>query len=287
MGTRIHRAFIAALLGLGLGASTAAQAGALADLSIVNRSTGQTLPVYQHQGRYYVAGTPGDKYAVAVRNKTEQRLMAVISVDGVNVVSGETAAPTQTGYVLGAGFNYAINGWRKSTDEVAAFVFTALPDSYAARTERPGNVGVIGVAVFREYQPPRPAPWSAPWPAPGSAPYGSAAPSSFRDNVAAKSTAATADAAPAAASAEARRAEPANAAVRPREEALGTGHGERELSSVSYTDFRRASERPAEVIAIYYDSYRNLLARGVIPAPRREVPSPFPAGNGFVPDPAG
>jgi len=107
MGTRIHRAFIAALLGLGLGASTAAEAGALADLSIVNRSTGQTLPVYQHQGRYYVAGTPGDKYAVAVRNKTEQRLMAVISVDGVNVVSGETAAPTQTGYVLGAGFNYA------------------------------------------------------------------------------------------------------------------------------------------------------------------------------------
>ena len=42
-------------------------------------------------------------------------------------------------------------------NEVAAFYFTQLPDSYAARTDRPDNVGVIGVAVFREYQPPRPA----------------------------------------------------------------------------------------------------------------------------------
>ena len=43
-----------------------------------------------------------------------------------------------------------IDGWRKSMDEVAAFYFTALPDSYAARTGRPDNVGVIGVALFRE-----------------------------------------------------------------------------------------------------------------------------------------
>jgi hypothetical protein len=58
-----------------------------------------------------------------------------------------------------------IGGWRKSMSEVAAFVFTALPESYAARTGRPGNVGVIGVAVFREYQPPRP-PVSLQQPAP-------------------------------------------------------------------------------------------------------------------------
>jgi len=32
-----------------------------------------------------------------------------------------------------------ISGWRKSMSEVAAFVFTSLPDSYAARTDRPGT----------------------------------------------------------------------------------------------------------------------------------------------------
>jgi len=64
------------LLGMGL----SAQAGMIADLSVVSRSTGRTLPVYSHQGRYYVAGTPGEKYAVAVRNKLGQRIMAVVSV---------------------------------------------------------------------------------------------------------------------------------------------------------------------------------------------------------------
>ena len=35
---------------------------------------------------------------------------------------------------------------------VAAFFFTELDNSYAARTGRPDNVGVIGVAVFRKKQ---------------------------------------------------------------------------------------------------------------------------------------
>jgi hypothetical protein len=261
---------------LGLGAS--AEAGMLADLSVINRNTGRPLPVYIHNGRYYVAGTPGEKYAVAVRNKLGQRIMAVVSVDGVNVVSGETAAADQTGYVLWSSMQYEINGWRKSTDEVAAFVFTALPDSYAARTDRPGNVGVIGVAVFREYEPPRPAVVPAPRPA-----------EEFGSNMLDKSSAPASAASGAAAQyqADARRADGPAAMKQEREEKLGTGHGERETSQVSYTDFRRASDHPAEVIAIYYDSYRNLIARGIIPPPSRMVPNPFPAGGQFVPDPRG
>ena len=67
---------------------------------------------------------------------------------------------------------------------------------------------------------------------------------------------------------------------------LGTGHGERLSDPTQYTDFRRASEAPAEVLTIYYDSRANLVARGIIPrAPRYAPPQPFPAG--FVPDPQG
>ena len=43
------------------------------------------------------------------------------------------------------------------------------------------------------------------------------------------------------------------------------------------------TKTPAEVIAIQYDSYANLVAMGVIRTPRAALPSPFPGR--FVPDP--
>ncbi|UCE31785.1 MAG: hypothetical protein JSW68_02225, partial [Burkholderiales bacterium] len=127
-----------------------AQAGRLIDMQIVNRSTGEVLSTYRHHGRVYVAGTPGDRYAVRLVNRSGGRVLVVLSVDGVNAVTGETASPEQSGYVLGPYGSAEIAGWRKSLREVAQFYFTALPDSYAARTDRPDHVGVIGAAVFRE-----------------------------------------------------------------------------------------------------------------------------------------
>ena len=65
---------------------------------------------------------------------------------------------------------------------------------------------------------------------------------------------------------------------------LGTGHGQSETSVVRYTNFERASSTPDEVITIYYDSYRNLVAQGVIrDRTRLARPQPFPGQ--FVPDP--
>ena len=69
-------------------------------------------------------------------------------------------------------------------------------------------------------------------------------------------------------------------------EKLGTGHGLRYDSYAQYVEFERATEQPEEVIAIYYDSRRNLVAQGVIRPDRRYAarrPNPFPGG--FVPDP--
>src|SRR5918911_3156904 len=108
-----------------------------------------------HGGMADVVGNPGNEYQVTVRNRLREDVLTVVSVDGVNVVSGETADPRQTGYVLAPGSSYDILGWRKSLAETAAFYFTALPDSYAARTGRPDNVGVIGIAVFRKKREPQ------------------------------------------------------------------------------------------------------------------------------------
>ena len=68
-----------------------------------------------------------------------------------------------------------------------------------------------------------------------------------------------------------------------KEKSLGTGHGRRETSSITYTDFERESSRPYEVVSVWYDSRTNLVARGIIPRPPRHDPQPFP--EGFVPDP--
>src|SRR5687767_4802652 len=138
-------------------ASLAAQAvGRMADLAIHDRSTGRELPVHWHEGRAYVVGKPGSEYQVVVRNRRGEDLLAVVSVDGVNVLDGRTAAASQGGYIVSPGQRLDVKGWRKSLGEVASFYFTSLGDSYAARTDRPNNVGVIGVALFRRaprYEP--------------------------------------------------------------------------------------------------------------------------------------
>jgi hypothetical protein len=79
----------AALLAAGL--VSTAHAGNLLDLAVVDRDTGQTLPTYADDGRLYAAGTPGHRYSVRMVNRTGARVLAVLSVDGVNAVSGQTA----------------------------------------------------------------------------------------------------------------------------------------------------------------------------------------------------
>jgi hypothetical protein len=221
-------------------------AGRIAQVEIIDARTGRGMPVYQDNGRYYVAGVPGQEYAIRLNNRAHSDLLAVVSVDGVNVVTGETAAVDQGGYILNRRQRFDIKGWRKSLDQVASFYFSRLDASYAARTGRPDHVGVIGVALFKRRV-------NAPFRDEYEAPADSAAPS-------------------------ARRSEKSLA----ESEQLGTGHGRRKRSHVRHGEFERASERPDEVVTIYYDSRANLVARGIIPV-KRGHPDPFP--NGFVADP--
>ena len=241
-----------------------ADAGSLADVTIINRSTGERLQVYRHDDRMYVEGKTGDRYAVEMRNRTGSRILTVLSVDGVNAVTGQTAAASQSGYVLDPGNRAEIAGWRKDLSDVAAFYFTSIPDSYAARTGRPDNVGVIGVAVYREYvEPPRAALEVLPY---------------------AKSAAAGRLSANDAAGAPAARSNMPDQRSDLAEKKLGTGHGERIYAPTYSTEFRRASSTPKEVITIYYDSRQNLIAQGIINR-YPMLPQPFPNSR-FVPDPS-
>ncbi|MDO8385187.1 MAG: hypothetical protein Q7T13_02150 [Polaromonas sp.] len=270
--------------------------GRLADVTVTDRDSGATLALHYHRGEYWVAGRPGARYAISVRNRLGERVLAVPAVDGVNVLSGETAAWDQTGYVLSPWQPYQITGWRKSSSEIAAFEFSSAGDSYAGRTGRPGHVGVIGVALFRERLPEpvaqapdhaardarerhdesRSLQRGAPLPPPPSPAAGLQERGSGE---------ALAQRAPSAAADSVAKAAPLPA---PR---LGTGHGQRETSVITHTRFERMQASPDEIIRIRYDSRENLVAAGVIREPvvypRLPAPNPFPhSGNAsYVPDP--
>jgi hypothetical protein len=260
-------------------------------MTIVDRETGQTLTTYPHEGRSYVAGRPATRYAIRLANRSAGRVLVVLSVDGVNAVSGETASASQTGYVLDPWQSTDIAGWRKSETAIAAFVFAALSDSYAARTGRPDNVGVIGAAVFLE----KPAPVAlAPLEAPPVAAERARSLAAAEAGLEPRAEAAKADAgvrsalAAAAPAAEAvRRAPPpAPAPQIVQTERLGTGHGQREWSVSRRTTFERLSRNPQDRLEIAYDSYQNLILAGVIAAPTAQARA-FPGddGRGFVADP--
>jgi len=268
------------------GAAGASTGGRFADVEVYDRQDGSTLAVYEKDGRRYVVGTPGHEYSLRVRNLTGSRILAVTSVDGVNVVSGETASPDQSGYVVDAWGSVEIAGWRKSLQNTAAFYFTDLRDSYAARTGRPGNVGVIGVAVFRERD--RPIAYKpqlrdkiARADAPAASPP---------DRLGAANEAQPSSSAPLQSREESRLqkdAELAEGAAKRAASPLGTGHGRSESSYATQVAFDRGSTSPSEVLSINYDRRETLAAMGVIPRPyyARRAPQPFPGAVTFVPDP--
>jgi hypothetical protein len=237
------------------------------------------LSAYPKDGRRWVVGTPGQEYGIRVCNTTGNRVLAVMSVDGVNVVSGETASPAQSGYVLSAHECADINGWRKNNSSTAAFYFTELPAAYAARTGRPENVGVIGVAFFRER--PQRITWKD---APARVAASPATEPAARQDAAEVSAAAEGRAENSAAA----RSEMAAAAPAPAPMAkIGTGHGRREWSPVETTRFERESVTPNETVAINYDRRENLVAMGILQPPSlARSPNPFPNWTPrFVPDP--
>jgi hypothetical protein len=263
------------------------------DLQVVDRDTGQALRIWRHDGRLFVAGEPGDRYSLRVTNHTGRRVLVVLSVDGVNILTGETANYSQDGYVFDPYQSYEVTGWRKSTTQVAAFTFAPLPQSYAALTGRPADVGVIGMAVFNERVAP-PESYAAP-----ETRSDSTGGADRDDEVSAQrrqSLEAPMAAPPAAAERAASGGMPAPsgafAKAEPLDERLGTGHGAREWSEVTTVDFERASSYPQFVRQIEYDTRDHLIASGVIPGPRYDHhrPNPFPSNSGdegFVLDPPG
>jgi hypothetical protein len=210
--------------------------------------SGATLPNFPLADRRFVLGAPGERYRIRIVNPTGGRVEAVVSVDGLDAIDGKPAGTGKRGYLIPAHGSVVIDGWRTSLDTVAAFRFAAVPESYAAMTGHDQNIGVIGVAFFREQPPPPPRPPIA-W-------RGMPVPS-------AKSHAGGGGGADLGSSAEGAGAP----AARP---GLGTQFGESHESHVEEVEFRRADATPMTVAMLRYDDRDGLVARGIRLPPRDE-----------------
>jgi hypothetical protein len=266
------------------GHADASNYGQLVTVEVLPRSYAAPIQSFSHQGQSYVAGVQNQEFRVRLRNTSGERVLAVLSVDGVNAVSGQTAGFDQPGYVLAPYQTLDVDGWRKSQTRTAAFYFTHIADSYAANTGRAENVGVIGAAVFREayasydYQAPQ---TSEPWGRSDDR-YNRRDRDTYKSSPA---PAASADAESAQGLGESKRYS-GGAAARSGAP-IGTGHGRSEYSATRRVQFERDAS-PYEVLNIRYDSLQNLVAMGVVPRYQPSYPGnpdAFPQGGGYVPDP--
>lgn len=121
---------------------------------------GRPTREYSHKGMSFIESRHGTNYSIRLKNDNSFKVMAVLSVDGLDVITGKAAEESNKGYILDAYSNVEVKGYRISDQNSAAFIFTSKGKSYVkSATSDARNSGVIGVRVFKEkYKAPAPQP---------------------------------------------------------------------------------------------------------------------------------
>ncbi len=273
---------------------------------------GSPAPTFWHDGETYVLGHTGDRYVIRVLNRSGRRVEAVVTVDGRDAVDGKNGDfRNKRGYLVPAWGQVDVDGWRLSESHAAAFRFSSVSDSYAARTGSAREVGVIGVAIFPEriYQP-RPIPVPPPCCfdyRDDELSYSRAQPEKKAGGRLADAypsspaPAAASEAAPARGAVSASRSKTAAEAYAPHRRerpGLGTEFGEAVSSHIQEVEFVRANpSTPSVILGVRYNDHDGLVAMGVnvdgiYPWPSdtdlRRTADPFPASpRRYAAPPAG
>lgn len=120
-------------------------------VAVPSRHGTSKIPEYGHKGLTFVEGRPGQPYTLKLRNDSAQRVLAVVSVDGLNVVDGQPCTPQGRGYIIPAYSAVDIDGWRTSLSEVHRFKFEGKDQSYSkSATGETQNCGIISAKFFSE-----------------------------------------------------------------------------------------------------------------------------------------
>jgi hypothetical protein len=115
---------------------------------------GRACKEYIHKGMSFIEARAGTNYTVKIKNDNPYRVMAVLSVDGLDVVTGKPAEETNTGYIIDAYSSLDVKGYRISDDNSASFIFTSKGNSYVQQVKSNAtDAGVIGLRTFKEKVP--------------------------------------------------------------------------------------------------------------------------------------
>ena len=246
---------------------------------------------YYHNGAIWIEGREGNSYTVDIRNNTAMRALFIVSVDGLDVLAGQPAGPTSQGYVVNPHDTISIPGWKLDDRQAAEFFFSRSRDSYVnAIGGSTSNTGVIGAMIFAEYTQLEDYYMSTgkaqgtainnTWVA--SRLYNS--PTRRIDTTMVKAAAASIpmNSAEVKTSGGVMGMVAQNAVTSsPVTQDVGTGFGNATQWQTQATRFRRANpDQPDSVLAMYYNTARNLEKMGIRLRKKRDVSyqaNPFPA----------
>lgn len=201
---------------------------------------------YHHEGNTFVEGRKGSEYAIQIQNPFYYKGKAVVFVDNVNVLTGNDSS--EYGYIIDPKQEIIIPGWWIDKNTIAKFNFSEKKDGYQRDV---GLVGVIGVRLYLDKRP-LPTDWPLDY-----YPYYKRYPfrrvSIHDDSVILCSSPSS-----------------------EQNEDLATGWGdEKEFKTENYygASFR---DTPEFEVVIYYDTQKNLEARGIMVKPLKDLPRAFP-----------
>lgn len=240
-----------------------------------NHGEMRTAEKWARDGIWYVEGIQGRRFLLNITNRSNARIEVVVSVDGLDIGDGEEGSTTKRGLVINPWSTFAFEGFRTSQSNVATFRFIEPGGSYAGLTGKPKNVGIIGIAVFKE-KVVTPLPWTLPS-SPIKAPWEKPTPWTWEYSTRGNTADASRDAGHAGVTCSSNSMPMAS----PGGQSLGTEFGESRLSEVGSTTFTRASRVPETTFTLRYENRETLMAMGfsmqgpVIPG----TPEAFPADN--------
>lgn len=128
---------------------------------------GRPVTEYYKDDKSFVESRVGTEYSLRFRNNSWKRVMAIFSVDGIEVLKGQSASEAETGYIVDAFSSIEVKGYRIDDSNVAQFRFADIRNGYnvivgATKKDSYGNEyqdkssqnsGVIGVRVIEEDVP--------------------------------------------------------------------------------------------------------------------------------------
>lgn len=217
-----------------------------------------TADEYYHNGNTWIEGREGNTYTIQISNNSLNKVMFIVSVDGLDVISGQLAGPNSQGYVLKAGESINIPGWNLNNNSAAEFYFSRTRDSYVNLIGgSTANTGVIGAMVFEELATKLISQKIGDYYHQGTAvnPFQGMPLNTSTRAVAASATNAIQDSA-----------------------SLGTGFGNSVEWNTNTISFNKEAQ-PVEILAIYYNSAKNLERMGIQLRKKRDISytaNPFP-----------